>query len=126
MGNLNWKATSLLTISLQPYRTFQQSAVVGSLFFIATGANLTATQALTDRTALTLNLGIEQDKFTSSSGTVGTDRTDTLKNVALGLNYRAVKWLGVGLQYIFEDRSSTLDRFQYDANTVMVSAQIVF
>jgi len=127
MGNLNWKATSLLTISLQPYRTFQQTAVVGSLFFVATGVNLTATHALTNRTTLSLNVGVEQDKFTASSGTVGgTNRTDTLKNVAVGLNYRAVKWLGVGLQYIFEDRSSTLDQFKYDANTVMVSAQLLF
>ena len=126
MGNLNWKATSLLTINLQPYRTFQPTAFVGSLFFIATGANLSATHALTNRTALTLNLGIEEDKFTSSSGTGGTNRTDTLKNVAVGLNYRAVKWLGVGLQYIFEDRSSTIDQFKYDANTVMVSAQLLF
>jgi hypothetical protein len=126
MGNLNWKATSLLTINLQPYRTFQQTAFVGSLFFVATGANLSARHELTDRTALTLNLGIEEDKFTSSSGTGGTARTDTLKNVAVGLNYRAVKWVGMGVQYMFEDRTSTLDQFKYNANTVMISAQILF
>ena len=126
MGNLNWKATPLLTINLQPYRTFQPTAFVGSLFFVATGANLSARHELTDRTALTLNLGIEEDKFTSSSGTGGTDRTDTLKNVAVGLNYRAVKWVGVSVQYMFEDRTSTQDQFKYNANTVMVSAQILF
>ena len=126
MGNLNWKATPLLTISLQPYRTIQQTATAGSLFFVATGANLGASHALTRSTTLTLNLGIEQDKFTSSSGTTGGDRRDVIKNIAFGVNYRAVKWVGVGLQYVFEDRSSTQDLFDYHANTVMLSVQALF
>ncbi len=127
MGNLNWKPTSLLTISLQPYRTIQQIVVFGSLFYVTTGVNLGASHTLTDSTTLTLNLGVEQDKFTgASSTTTGFDRTDLIKNVAVGVKYRAVKWLGLGFQYIFEDRSSTQDQFKYHANTFMVSAQMVF
>ena len=127
MGNLNWKPTSLLTISLQPYRTIQQTVVSGNLFYTVTGVNLAASHTLTDSTTLTLNLGLEQDQFQSASGTSsGGDRTDFLKNVAAGVQYRAVKWLGLGFQYIFEDRSSTQDQFNYQANTFMVSAQTLF
>ena len=128
MGNMVWKPTSLLTISLQPYRTVQQTAVSTSLFFVSTGVNLGASHTLTDSTSLTLNGGIEQDKFTSASGaTAGTDnRTDLLKNVAVGIKYRAVKWLGLGVQYIYEDRGSTQDAFKYQANTFMISAQTLF
>ena len=127
MGNLKWNPTSLLTINLQPYRTIQQTVVLGSLFFVATGVNLTASHTLTDSTTLTLNLGLEQNKFTSaSSTTTGFDRTDLLKNVAVGVKYRAVKWVGLGFQYIFEDRSSTQDQFKYHSNTFMVSAQTMF
>jgi hypothetical protein len=53
-------------------------------------------------------------------------RSDNLKNAAIGLNYRAVKWLGVGLQYVFEDRRSNVDAFKYQANTTMISVQTVF
>ena len=53
-------------------------------------------------------------------------RSDTLKNVAIGLNYRAVRWLGIGVQYVFEDRSSTASNFTYQANTAMLSVQAIF
>ena len=129
MGRLNWQATPLLRITLQLYRTIQQTVASGSLFYTATGVNLTASHALTDRTTLNLNLGYEHDKFQSSSSggtTSGSDRSEDLKNVAMGVNYRAVKWLGLGAQYIFEDRHSTQTEFTYQANTFMLSAQTLF
>lgn len=122
MGRLNWQATPLLKITFQPYRTIQQVVSAGSLFFTVTGANLTARHELTDDTTLDLNLGFEQDKFQSSvSG--GSDRTDYMKNVSIGMTYRAVKWVGLGIQYIYEDRNSNQTPFTYQANTVMLSAQ---
>lgn len=129
MGRLNWQATPLLKITLQPYRTIQQTVTIGSLFYTVTGVNLTARHELTDSTTLNLNLGYEQDKFQSSSSagtTSGSDRTDDLKNVAIGVNYRAVEWVGLGAQYIFEDRHSTQTPFTYQASTVMLSAQSLF
>jgi uncharacterized protein (PEP-CTERM system associated) len=129
MGRLNWQATPLLRISLQPYRTIQQTVSNGSLFYTVTGVNLTARHELTDSTTLNLNLGYEQDEFQSSSSasaTSGSDRTDDLKNVAVGVNYRAVEWVGLGAQYIFEDRHSTQTPFTYQASTVMLSAQALF
>jgi uncharacterized protein (PEP-CTERM system associated) len=129
MGRLNWQATPLLRITLQLYRTIQQTVASGTLFYTATGVNLTARHALTDSTTIAINLGYEQDKF-QSSGSAGTtsvsDRTDYLKNVAVGVNYRAVEWVGLGAQYIFEDRHSTQTPFTYHANTFMLSAQTLF
>jgi Putative beta-barrel porin 2 len=130
MGNLNWQPTPLLRITLQPYRTIQQVVTTGSLFFTVTGVNLTARHDLTDRTTLNLNLGLEQDEFQSSSsgGTTSgsNNRSDDLKNIAVGVNYQAVKWIGLGAQYIFEDRHSTQTQYTYHANTVMLSAQTLF
>jgi hypothetical protein len=124
MGNLNWQPTSLLRTSLQSYRTIQQTAVQNSLFATVTGVNLAASHTLTNSTTLTLNLGLEEDHFENATGTTG--RNDFLKNVAVGLRYRAVEWVGVGFQYMYEDRSSTQDKFIYHANTFMVSAQTMF
>lgn len=128
MGNLVWMPTSLLTISLQGYQSVQQTAVLTSQFFVATGGNLTMSHGLTDSATVTLNVGVEQDKFTSAAGATSSsaNRTDLLKNVALGIRYRAVKWLGLSAQYIYEDRSSDQTLFEYHANTVMCSAQIVY
>jgi uncharacterized protein (PEP-CTERM system associated) len=130
MGRLNWQATPLLRITLQPYRAIQQTVTTGSLFYTVTGVNLTARHDLTDRTTLNLNLGFEQDEFQSSSsgGTTSgsNNRSDDLKNIAIGVNYQAVKWIGLGAQYIFEDRHSTQTQYTYHANTFMLSAQTLF
>jgi len=128
MGNLNWQATSLMNVTLQAYRTVQQTvSVSGSLFPTVTGVNLAATHSLTDSTTATFNLGFEQDQFQNSSGSTNvSDRTDFLKNVAVGLRYRAIKWVGLGFQYIYENRSSNQNQFEYFANTFMVSAQTAF
>lgn len=126
-GRLAWKPTSGLELTVQPYRSIQQTVFLGTFFFTATGVNLSAVQRLTTRMDATLNAGFEKDRFDSSgsTGATGSTRSDTLKNVALGLNYRAVKWLGMGIQYVFEDRTSNIDTFTYQANTFMFSLQVV-
>jgi hypothetical protein len=53
-------------------------------------------------------------------------RTDKIKNIGVGLSYRAVKWVGVSLQYVFEDRNSSVQLFNYQSNTAMVSMQAFF
>jgi uncharacterized protein (PEP-CTERM system associated) len=127
MGNMSWNPTPFLTVALQGYRSFQQTVVFNSLFFTSTGANLSAVHTLTDSTAVTLNLGLENDDFESAGGTAASqNRVDLIKSAAFGVRYRAVKWLGAGLQYVFEDRDSNQDRFKYYANSVMLSLQATF
>jgi hypothetical protein len=127
MGNMNWNPTPFLTVTMQGYRSFQQTVVLNNLFFTSTGGNLSAVHTLTDSTALTLNMGLEYDEFESATVAGGQPkRDDFIKSMAFGVRYRTVKWLGAGLQYIFEDRSSNVDRFNYYANTVMLSLQATF
>ncbi|NGZ01495.1 MAG: hypothetical protein CV090_00400 [Nitrospira sp. WS238] len=129
MGRLHWQATPLLRITLQLFRSVQQTVASGSLFYTATGVNLTAKHELTDRITGTINFGYEHDNFQGvrSETTIGgSDRNENLRNVAVGVNYQAVKWLGLGAQYIFEDRHSTLPQFTYQANTMMLFAQTLF
>lgn len=127
-GNLYWSPLPYVRLTLQPYRQIQQTVVAGTTFFTATGVNLSAVYDLTDRIDVRANLGWEQDKFSTPVGlsAVTPSRTDNLKNAAIGINYRAVKWIGLGAQYVFEDRSSTVADFRYRANTFMLSAQTLF
>lgn len=127
VGNLSWKPTPFLTLYLQGYRSFQQSVVLNTLFFTSTGANFSAIHTLTDSTALTLNAGVENDSFENPAPTPDNpNRVDLIKNVAVGVRYRTVKWAGLALQYIFEDRSSNVDRFNYYANSVMLRCKPPF
>ena len=127
-GKLYWVPLSGFTVTLQPYRTIQQTVVAGTTFWTATGVNLSAVHELTERTDLTGNVGYERDDFSTPAGATANTppRSDTIKNVAVGLNYRAVKWVGVSLQYVFEDRNSNVNEFHYQASTAMVSVQAFF
>lgn len=127
LGNLSWKPTPFLSLYFQGYRSFQQAVVLNTLFFTSTGANFSAVHTLTDSTALTLNIGVENDSFENPAPTPDNpNRVDLIKNVAIGVRYRTVKWAGVAMQYIFEDRSSNVDRFNYSANSVILSLQATF
>jgi hypothetical protein len=123
-GNLTWNPTSFQTVGLQLYRTIQQSAFAGTQFFVATGINLSLIHNFTDRIAFTTNLGYENDDFSGTSAIA--QRSDNLKNVAVGLRYRTVKWLGASIQYMYEDRTSDINNFAYHANTLMVAIEALF
>jgi hypothetical protein len=109
MGNMSWTPTPFMTVALQGYRSFQQTVVLNTLFFTSTGANLSAVHTLTYSTALTMNLGLEHDDFESSSTTAASEnRVDLIKSAA-GIRYRAVKWVGAGLNISsrIEDQTRT-------------------
>jgi hypothetical protein len=126
-GRVTWRPTSGLELTIQPYRSIQQTVFIGTFFFTATGVNVSAVQRFTNRIDGSVNAGIERDRFdtTGSTGTTGPARSDTLKNVALGINYHAVKWLGISAQYVFEDRASNITSFSYQASTFMLSMQVL-
>lgn len=124
-GYLHWSPIPRLRITLQPYRSFQPSFILGTTFFTATGINLSAMRHITDRLDLRANMGFEQDKFSTPVGgeSVTPPRTDNLTSFVVGVNYRTVEWFGAGVQYIFERRTSTVEQFEYQANTIMISLQ---
>jgi polysaccharide biosynthesis protein VpsM len=127
-GNLAWTPTSTIFVGLQAYRTIQQTPVAGTNFFIATGVNLSIIHQWTDRLALTVNLGYENNDFSGAAEIAGgsVKRSDNLKNAAVGWTYRAVKWLGASFQYVLEDRSSDIEAFSYRANTFTLTLEALF
>ena len=101
--------------------------VSGTSFLTATGVNLSVVHRLTDRIDLNANVGYQNDRFSTpmDAATATPEPSDNMKHVVVGINYRAVKWIGVSVQYAFEDRDSNLDQFKYQANTAMLSVQIM-
>jgi len=115
-GNLHWNPTSRLSIIASPFSSIQQSAVQKTSTFRRTGVNISGRQAFTDRLALRGNLTLENNNF-------DTNRNDNRFRWRMGPEYRAVKWLGFRLDYIFEKRSSNKSGFDFYSNTVMLSIQ---
>lgn len=115
-GNLNWNPTSRLSFRIQPFSRINQSAVQNTSTYKRIGVNVNGKQSFTDRLALRGQFYYANDNF-------DTNRTDDRFRFRIGPEYRAVKWLGFRLDYIFERRTSNIANFNFDSNTIMLSIQ---
>ena len=124
-GDFRWSPTTRLNINIRPFRSIEQSAVFDTSTFVRTGVFIRARQAIGARTSLTGTFRFSQDEFeedddrSSSSG----DRRDFRVLGGIGIDYRAVRWLGIRFNYNYEQRNSNFDRFDFYANTIMISIQ---
>ena len=124
-GRFNWQPWSRLLINVQPFRTIQQAAVFDSSVFTQTGVALGAKQTIGTRTFLNGNFRFSSDDFDSPVTVNGVteSRQDTRFTLGGGLEYRTIKWLGLRMDYFFQQRSSTVEQFGFFANTIMLSIQ---
>jgi len=126
-GNVDWNATGRSTIRLRPFRVIRQSGVFNTSTFTQTGVGLTARHAMGIRTTINGNFRFSNDAFKSDEGTqTSRSRTDNRLQGSIGITYRAVRWLGITGEYQYQQRHSTLDQFEFYANTFMISLQGVF
>lgn len=123
-GDVRWRPTSKWDINLRPFRNIEQSAVFNTSVFTRTGVLLRVRHRIGSRTTLTGAFSVSRDKFKDDEDTDQTgNRKDTRILGIMGLEYRAIKWLGLRLDYRYEQRNSNEKRFEFFANTVMVSIQ---
>jgi hypothetical protein len=52
----------------------------------------------------------------SNDAYVGYDRTDDVNTLGLKVNYQMRRWLGLGLEYLYVDRDSNLNQYDYKRN----------
>ena len=115
-GDLIWRPTSRLDFILRPFQFIQQSAVFNTSTFTQTGVLVRARQRFDERFAISGRFLYSNDDFEGS-------RNDKRYRWRAALDYRAVKWLGFQLAYIFEKRSSNQNDFDFYGNTIMISVQ---
>lgn len=115
-GNLLWRPTTRQNINFGAFRNIRQSGVGGTSTFVQTGADISAFHRITNRLGLRGGGQYFHNKFVQS-------RTDNRFRLRIGLDYKTVQWLGFGLNYYFERRSSTDSAFDNFANTVSISVQ---
>lgn len=115
-GNLFWNPTSRSSVSAYPFRYITQSAVFNTATFIQTGVSISARHVLTERLAMRGNFYFANFDFDDG-------RNDNLFRWRIGPEYRAIKWLGFKLDYIFDKRYSNQSNFNFYGNTIMLSIQ---
>lgn len=123
-GNLTWRPTSRLTVNLRPFRRIRQAVVFDTSVSTKTGLGFSARQAIGTRMIVSGTLTFSHNEFSKDQNTgETTKRTDYLGGARIGVEYRTVRWLGLQIGYGFQKRSSTLDKFDYYVNTLMVGIQ---
>lgn len=126
-GSLTWSPTSRVTIGVRPSRQIRQSGVFNTSTFTQTSAGFNVNYAFGARTTINGSFRYSNNDFTNDEDNQDSDnRIDNTFNSRIGFTYRAVKWLGITGQYQYQQQFSTVDRFEYYANTIMVSIQGVF
>lgn len=127
-GYFEWQATPRLLVSLRPSRSIQQTAVVNTSSFTQTLINVNVDYGLTTRTHLSGFLGFINDRFSNPITLDGETkrRDDNTITAGFGLDYKTIKWLGFRADYRYQERDSSFSRFDFSANSVIVSAEVLF
>lgn len=127
-GYLQWKPTSRILVSLTPSRSIQQTVIVNTSSFTQTLINFNIDYDLTVRTQLSGFFGYINDRFSNPVTLDGETkrRDDNTITAGIGLDYKTIKWLGFRADYRYQERDSNFSRFDFSANSFIVSAEILF
>ncbi len=130
-GNLSYELTPRTRFSLILFRriedtqfTTTRNVAFGSSY-TATGGALEARQLFPPRLSAYIMVGLEHDQY-SEQGLFGEKRMDTLVQAGLGLDYRFMRWLTLGLNYKFTNNDSNIEGEGYRENRVMAYASAGF
>jgi len=88
------------------------------------GASVKYTQKFTEKISATIDAGYEDAEYSSVSSLLERDRDDKTYAVEPGIQYLFREWLMFELSYKYELRDSTIKLYDYDANTVLLSATL--
>ncbi|MCF8037808.1 MAG: outer membrane beta-barrel protein [Desulfohalobiaceae bacterium] len=126
--DIEWTAETNLVYLMSPKTRFRlelirntyESTDVEAASYTSTRFGLGGTQELFRRVSLNADLAYIYEDYETGAGFPS--REDDVYVVSLGLNYQLRAWLGLGLGYVYENRSTSNDQFQeeeYTHNQVM-------
>ncbi|MFT7287898.1 MAG: hypothetical protein ACI87W_002013 [Halieaceae bacterium] len=113
---MSWQPDALTTVTIGANQDNQSSAVQGVGGFERTGANVDFYRSIGPRSALVADLGYEQFAFTGGFG-----REDDRWAGGVGFEYSLLSRLTVGLQYRYQDRSSSIALLDFTSNTLLLT-----
>lgn len=119
--DLTYKPRTYSWFNLESYRKSEETNGLGN------AVNINRTTLLWNhnwntRSSTVLKLGAGKNDYVDSVP----ERNDDLYNAEARYNYAFRRWLDFGVGYRYEDRSSTLDLFNYGRNEVFLRADFSF
>ena len=127
--NISHALTGKMNVAASIYKEVSPIDDVFSTYVQATGASINPSWRLTSKTSVLAGLSIEKRDFLGSANIFTNDtddRTDTSKIASLSLLYSPTNRSLVQLQYLGENRSSSLDNQDFRFNNLNLSFKYDF
>jgi polysaccharide biosynthesis protein VpsM len=118
-----YKITEKTKLSLDLYRTNEETDSTVASDKTVLGANLTYNQKFTDKISGSLAARFEDAEYTQL---IAQDRDDTIFSVKPAAQYLFKEWLMGEVSYQFEQRESTDDLFDFQTNTFLANIKLAF
>ncbi|OUR61416.1 hypothetical protein A9Q74_09635 [Colwellia sp. 39_35_sub15_T18] len=114
--DMTWKPNTYSKIKIAASRMTQESSQLLTSAFVTNSYSVNAEHEITPRTTL-------KAAYTYGSDDIVTirSRTDKRHNLVLGIDHSLLTWLNISLDYQFNDRSSDLAIYEYQANIISLS-----
>ncbi len=127
-AGLGWTAPTRTTVSLNAYRSINETVLGGTTFFVSTGMVLNLSQPISNKWNIVGQFIYNHDDYSGpifSDNKTGTRRDDYI-TAGAGLTYQIQPWLGARVQYTYTQRESVFGSVDYKASTTMASLQAQF
>lgn len=121
MLDMIWKPNTYTQIKLGALRQTTESAQLNEGGFLSTSYSLDVSHYIMARTAVTARFTIDNDEIVT-----GTSRTDKRNSIKVGVNHSLRKWLNVKLAYKYQEKTSNIELFNFESNTIELSLETAF
>lgn len=119
--NLIWKPTIYSRITFGTKRETSESAQLNEGAFISTSYSFKASHKLTHQTEVSVQFDQNNDDIVSN-----TNRVDKRNSIKVASTYSIKKWLNLSLNYKYQEKSSNINQYNYDSNTIGLTLETVF
>lgn len=116
-----WRPNTYTRIKLGATRQTTESALLNEAGFLSTSYSIDVSHEIMTRTRLKAGYVFDNDDIVS-----GSNRSDKRNTIKLGAIHSLRKWLDVKLEYQYQDKSSNIDLFNFESNSIQLSLETVF
>jgi hypothetical protein len=118
-ANVDYKPNTFTNINLSGSRESVDSSLETSGAFLRTAYVIGITHGLTELLSVEAEMGYGNDELVFSGG-----RQDNRYNAKLGLDYAVLTWVNVGVNYGYDQRTSTIDTAEFKSNSINLTLKV--
>lgn len=111
--NLNWFPTIATDLTVVAFKTASESAIRGFGGTLNTSLNIALEHRISEKNSIYSNYIYAKNEFNI--------RSDVNNSFQFGIQYRAKNWMDLKLEYVFEERDSGFESFNFNSNVVRLS-----